>query len=330
MKVLFIGGTGNISTPVSEMAVQRGIDLYHLNRGNRAPITGVKSLVADIDKPAELKSALAGHTWDVVVNWIAYTPDQVQRDIDLFHGKTRQYVFISSASCYQKPPVSPIITESTPLKNPHWQYSRDKIACEDLLVKAFREDNFPMTIVRPSHTYYSVFPITLGGWTEYTAVHRMKKGLPVVVQGDGTSLWTVTHARDFGKAFLGLLAHPQAIGEAYHITSDEALTWNQIYTFLGHAAGVEPQIVHIPTAKIMAYADANGFPSEEGNLWGDKAHCALFDNSKIKRLVPEYVATIPFHEGIKETLAWFEADASRMIVNETTNRFLDELIATYG
>lgn len=330
MKALFIGGTGNISTPVSEMAVNRGIDLYHLNRGNREPIPGVKSLVADITKPKELESALKGHTWDVVVNWIAFNTPDVQRDIELFKGKTKQYIFISSASCYQKPPVSPIITESTPLKNPYWDYSREKIASEEVLVKAFREEDFPITIVRPSHTYYSVFPITLGGWTEYTAVHRMKKGLPVVVQGDGTSLWTVTHARDFAKAFLGLMNHPLAIGEAYHITSDEALTWNQIYTFLAHAAGVEPNIVHIPSQKIIDHAHRNGFPSEEGNLWGDKSHCALFDNSKIKKLVPDYVATIPFSEGIKETLAWFEAKPERMIINETTNRFLTELVKHYG
>ena len=330
MKALFIGGTGNISTPVSEMAVERGIDLYHLNRGNREPIPGVKSLVADINKPKELENVLKGHTWDVVVNWIAFETPDVLRDIELFKGKTKQYIFISSASCYQKPPVSPIITESTPLKNPYWDYSRDKIASEEALIKAFREEEFPVTIVRPSHTYYSVFPITLGGWTEYTAVARMKKGLPVVVQGDGTSLWTVTHARDFAKAFLGLMNHPLAIGEAYHITSDEALTWNQIYTFLAHAAGVEPNIVHIPSQKIIDFADQNGFPSEEGNLWGDKSHCALFDNSKIKKLVPDYVATIPFSVGIKETLAWFEAKPERMIINETTNRFLSELVKKYG
>ncbi|MGR3812190.1 SDR family oxidoreductase [Jiulongibacter sp. NS-SX5] len=329
MKVLFIGGTGNISTPVSELAVAKGIDLYHLNRGQKEPVTGVTSLIGDISKPKELAEVLKGHTWDVVVNWIAFNTADVERDIELFKGKTKQYVFISSASCYQKPPTSPIITESTPLKNPYWDYSREKIASEEVLIKAYREFDFPVTIVRPSHTYYSVFPITLGGWTEYTAVHRMKKGLPVIIQGDGTSLWTVTHARDFAKAFVGLMNHPLAIGEAFHITSDEALTWNQIYTFLAHAAGVEPNIIHIPSAKIIEYADRNGFPSEEGNLWGDKSHCALFDNSKIKKLVPDYVATIPFSEGIKETLAWFEAKPERMIINETTNRFLSELAAKY-
>ena len=330
MKVLFIGGTGNISTPVSELAVNKGIDLYHLNRGNRQPIEGVKSLVCDIENEAESAQILKNHEWDVVVNWIAFTPEQVQRDINLFSGKTQQYVFISSASCYEKPPTNYIITESTPLKNPHWQYSRDKIACEDLLVKAFREQNFPMTIIRPSHTYYSVFPLTLAGWTEYTAVDRMRKGQPIVVQGDGTSLWTVTHARDFAKAFVGMMGHLAAIGEAYHITSDEVLTWNQIYTQLADAAGVKADIVHVPSRKIIQYADDNGFESEEGGLWGDKSHCAIFDNSKIKRLVPDYVATIPFAEGIKETLAWFEADPARMIINPQTNKLLDGLIAKWG
>jgi nucleoside-diphosphate-sugar epimerase len=330
MKVLFIGGTGNISTPVSELAVAKGIDLYHLNRGNRQPIEGVKSLVCDIENEAESAQILKNHEWDVVVNWIAFTPEQVQRDINLFAGITRQYVFISSASCYEKPPTNYIITESTPLKNPHWQYSRDKIACEDLLVKAFREQNFPMTIIRPSHTYYSVFPLTLAGWTEYTAVDRMRKGQPIVVQGDGTSLWTVTHARDFAKAFVGMMGRTAAIGEAYHITSDEVLTWNQIYTQLADAAGVKADIVHVPSRKIIQYADENGFESEEGGLWGDKSHCAIFDNSKIKRLVPDYVATIPFAEGIKETLAWFEADPARMIINSQTNQLLDGLIAKWG
>ena len=330
MKVLFIGGTGNISTPVSEMAIARGTDLYHLNRGNREPILGVKNLVADIENLAETEKVLKSHEWDVVVNWIAYTPEQVQRDIDLFKNKTKQYVFISSASCYEKPPTNYIITESTPLKNPHWQYSRDKIACEDLLVKAYREQNFPMTIIRPSHTYYSVFPLSLGGWTEFNAVDRMRKGQPVVVQGDGTSLWTVTHARDFAKAFLGMMGRPAALGEAYHITSDEVLTWNQIYTQLAKAAGAKAEIVHVPSKKIIEYANENGFESEEGGLWGDKSHCAIFDNSKIKRLVPDYVATIPYAQGIKETIAWFEADPKRMIINPVTNRLLDGLVKKWG
>lgn len=330
MKVLFIGGTGNISTPVSENAVARGIDLYHLNRGRKPGIPGVKSLVADIDDFAEMKEALKGHEWDVVVDWIAFTPTQIERDIQLFQGKTKQFIFISSASCYQKPPNNYIITESTPLKNPHWQYSRDKIACEELLMEAFRSDDFPMTIVRPSHTYYNVFPIPIGGWVEYTAVDRMKKGLPVIVQGDGTSLWTITHARDFAKAFVGLMGHPLSIGEAYHITGDEVLTWNQVFTLLAEAAGVEAKIVHVPSWKIIEYAAQNGFESEEGGLWGDKSHCAIFDNSKIKRLIPDFVATISFAHGIKETLAWFDADPKRKVINPKTNALIDGLVAKWG
>lgn len=330
MKVLFIGGTGNISTPTSEMAVARGIELWHLNRANKPGIEGVQNLVADYSNFAETQKVLQGHSWDVVVNWIAYTPAQIENDLALFSNNCKQYIFISSASAYSKPPQHPIITESTVLKNPHWQYSRDKIACEELLVRAYRERDFPMTIVRPSHTYYSVFPLTLAGWTEYTAVDRMKKGLPIVVQGDGTSLWTVTHAYDFAKGFLGLLGHTLAIGEAFHITSDEALTWNQIYQQLAAAAGCEAQIVHVPTKNIIDYARAIGYEDQEGGLWGDKSHCALFDNSKIKRFVPDYVATIPFAQGIKQTLAWFEAEPTRMYVNPETNRFLDGLIEKFS
>jgi nucleoside-diphosphate-sugar epimerase len=330
MKILFIGGTGNISTPVSQLVLSRGIDLYHLNRGTNTTIDGVKTIVANYSQPAQLKAVLQNHTWDVVVNWIAYTPAQIAQDIALFSGKCAQYVFISSASAYSKPPANYLITESTPLKNPHWQYSRDKIACEELLVKAYREQNFPITIVRPSHTYYSVFPLSLAGWTEYTAVDRIKKGLPIVVQGDGTSLWTVTHAYDFAKGFLGLLGHAQAIGEAFHITSDEALSWNQIYQQLAAAAGCQANIVHITSQQIINYARATGYEDQEGGLLGDKSHCALFDNTKIKRYVPDYVATIPFAEGIKQTLAWFEAVPSRMFINPATNRFLDGLIERYA
>lgn len=330
MKILFIGGTGNISTPVSELAISRGIDLYHLNRGKKPGIEGVKSLVADIEDAEETEAALKGHEWDVVVDWIAFTPAQIQRDIQLFQGKTKQFIFISSASCYQKPPTNYIITESTPLKNPHWQYSRDKITCEEILTKAFREQNFPMTIVRPSHTYYNVFPIPIGGWVEYTAVDRMKKGLPVIVQGDGTSLWTVTHARDFAKAFVGLMGHPLSIGEAYHITGDEVLTWNQIFESIAEAAGVKAKIVHVPSWKIIEYANQQGYESEEGGLWGDKSHCAIFDNTKIKRLVPDFVATIPFAHGIKETLAWFEADPRRMVINPRTNALIDGLVEKWA
>ncbi len=330
MKVLFIGGTGNISTPLSHLAVSRGIDLYLLNRGNRTPIPGVKILKADINEPKQVSEVLKNHVWDVVVNWIAYTPDDIQRDAAIFENSASQYIFISSASAYQKPPVNPVITESTPLRNPVWQYSRDKIACEDLLVKLYRERGFPMTIVRPSHTYYSVIPVSLGGWEEFTVIDRMRKGLPVVVHGDGTSLWTMTHADDFAKAFLGLMNNPRAIGESFHITSDEVLTWNQIYEMVARAAGGVAKMVHIPSDVIADFADKNNYPSVRGTLLGDKSHSAIFDNSKIRRFVPGFVATIPFAEGIRRTIEWFDAVPARKVVNDLTNRFLDELIQTYN
>ena len=330
MKVLFIGGTGNISSSVSQLAIDKGIDLYHLNRGNRPSVEGVKEIISDIRNVEQTMKVLANHEWDVVVNWIAFTPEDVSRDVELFEGKVGQYIFISSASVYQKPPLNLFITESTPLKNPYWQYSRDKIACEDLLTNLYRERDFPMTIVRPSHTYNTVIPVTLGGWEEYTVVDRIRKGLPIVVQGDGTSLWTETHADDFAKGFVGLLGNQHAIGEAFQITSDEVLSWNQIYQSLANAAGCEAKIVHISSETICDYADNHNFPSERGNLLGDKSHCAIFDNSKIKRFVPDYLATIPFSFGIKRTLDWFEADPSRMIVKAETNRFLEELINKYG
>ena len=198
MKVLFIGGTGNISTSVSRLAIQRGIDLYVLNRGQRkADIPGVKTITADIHQPAAAAAQLAGQTWDVVVNWIAFTLEDVKNDLELFYGKTRQYIFISSASVYQKPPTHPVITESTPLYNPYWKYSQDKIACEEFLMQAYREQDFPVTILRPSHTYDTVLPTSVGGWTDFGLVQRMRRGEKVIVHGDGTSLWVLTHAEDF-------------------------------------------------------------------------------------------------------------------------------------
>ncbi len=329
MKALFIGGTGNISSSVSLLAMQKGIDLYHLNRGNRIPLKGVNNLIADIHDINASKKILAGHKWDVVVNWIAFTPEDILGDLRLFEGKTGQYIFISSASVYQKPPLSHIITEETPAQNPFWDYAQNKIACEELLLKLYRERNFPATIVRPSHTYNTVIPVTLGGWEEYTVVDRMKKGLPIVVQDDGTSLWTLTHALDFAKGFTGLMSNPLSIGEIFHITSDEVLTWNQVYTAVADAAGYEAKIVHIPSEYIADFADQHNYPSKRGTLLGDKAYSATFDNSKIKKLLPDFKAVIPFSEGIKQTLAWFHAKPARMIVKEETNNFLDGLIDSY-
>ncbi len=325
MRVLFIGGTGTISSACSQLAVERGIDLYLLNRGltSERPIpTGVTLLTGDIRDPASVQAALGKREFDVVVDWVAYTPDHVETDIALFRGRTQQYVFISTASAYHKPVQSLPITESTPLHNPYWQYSRDKIACEERLLRAYREDGFPVTIVRPAHTYDRTRLPFRGRWT---IVERMRKGLPVVVHGDGTSLWVLTHHRDFAKGFVGLLGNAQAIGETYHITADEVLTWDQIFRILARAAGVdEPQLVHVPAELI------NAFDSDWGaGLLGDKTHGVIFDNSKIKRLVPDFAATIPFNRGAEEIIAWFETDPALQVIDEAHNRLLDEIISRY-
>jgi nucleoside-diphosphate-sugar epimerase len=325
MKVLFIGGTGNISTSVSKLCVNKGIDLYLLNRGKRkVEIAGAKIISGDISNISEMKSVLEKESWDAVVNWIAFEEKDILRDYELFGGKTKQYIFISSASCYQKPPTHPVITESTPLKNPYWQYSRNKIACEDRLNQLFRDKDFPITIVRPSHTYDTVIPVAFGGWTEYTIIDMMKRGKKVIVHGDGTSLWTITHAEDFAKGFVGLIGHQQAIGNAFHITTDEILTWNQIYEAVANAADVEPNIVHIPSDFIANFSE-----DLKGGLLGDKSHSVVFDNSKIKTFVPDFKCTIPFKEGIKRTIKWFEADPARMVVNPATNLLMDKIIGKY-
>lgn len=323
MKVLFIGGTGTISTAVSRLAIEKGIELYHLNRGQRAtPVDGVKTLIGDIHQPESLQKALEGQQFDVVVDWIAFKPEDIERDLALFRGKVKQFIFISSASAYQKPVNNHIITESTPLYNPFWEYSRNKIACEDMLMAAYREDGFPMTIVRPSHTYDFNLPLSIG--SGYTVPDRMKKGLPVVVHGDGTSLWVVTHSEDFARGFIGLLGNLQAIGHAFHITTDEVLTWNQIYETLADALGVKANIVHISSDFI-----AQVVPNVAPGLIGDKAHSVVFDNSKIKAFVPEFKAVIPFREGVRRTLAWLEADANRLKINDTVNEEMDKILAAY-
>jgi nucleoside-diphosphate-sugar epimerase len=324
MKVLFIGGTGIISTEVSRLAVAKGIDLYHLNRGQRkAPPSGVKSLVADIHQPESLRAALAGQQFDVVVDWIAFTPEDIERDLALFGGRVKQFIFISSASAYQTPPSHPVITESTPLYNPYWEYSRNKIACEEMLIHAYRNDGFPVTIVRPSHTYDTNLPTAVGGGN--TVVDRMKKGQPVIIHGDGSSLWVVTHSEDFGRGFLGLMGNEQALGHAFHITTDEVLTWNQIYEIMADALGVEANIVHIATDFI-----AKVEPQLVPGLIGDKSWSVIFDNSKIKTFVPGFQATIPFREGVRRALAWFDADEKRRQVNPEANAEMDRILAAYA
>lgn len=325
MKVLFIGGTGNISVAVSRLLVQRGEELYLLNRGTQPhSIDGAHSLIADINNPDQVNAALGNHHFDVVVNWIAYHIDEVERDIALFRGRCNQYIFIGTASSYQKPPTHPIITESTPLINPFWRYSQNKIDCEERLVRAYREESFPITLVRPSHTYDTRIPVAVGNWASYLIPQRMIEGKPVIVHGDGTSLWTLTHSDDFAKGFVGLVGNPHTIGHDFHITSDFVLTWNQVYEQIGDALGVKPKIVHIPSDFINQIDPQTG-----AGLLGDKAHSAIFDNSKIKRFVPDFVATIPFHIGIRRTLAWFQADPARMQVSEQDHAAIDQILTAY-
>jgi nucleoside-diphosphate-sugar epimerase len=323
MKVLFIGGTGKISSACSALAVERGIDLYFLNRGqtDRPVPAGVTVLTGDIRNPESAKAALGDHHFDAVVNWIVFTPDQIETDLALFRGRTGQYVFISSASAYQTPPAHLPVTESTPLDNPYWAYSQAKIACEERLMRAYREEKFPITIVRPSHTYDRTMLPFQGGWTH---IHRMRQGKPVIVHGDGTSLWTLTHHRDFAKGFVPLLGNSHAIGDSFHITSDEVLNWNQIAEILAQAAGVEAKIVHMASDYINAWDARWG-----AGLLGDKAASMVFDNTKIKRLVPDFACTIPFSHGAREVIAWFDADPARQVVDEALDALQDRMIAAY-
>ena len=323
MKVLFIGGTGIISSACSDLALQRGIDLHLLNRGKsiRPEPAGAKLLKGDIREPSSARQAIANLEFDAVVDWIVFTPDQLQADLDLFRGRTGQYIFISSASAYQTPPNFLPVTESTPLFNPYWEYSRNKIACEELLMKAYRESSFPMTVVRPSHTYDRTLLPFDGG---YTVLARMKAGKKVVVHGDGTSLWTMTHHKDFAVGLVGLLANPHAIGETFHITSDEWLSWNQIFRYVAYAAGVEPHLVHVPSDLIAAFD-----PDWGAGLLGDKSHSMIFDNSKIRRVVPDFHPVIPFWQGAQEIVAWYESNPSRQVVNPRMDEMEDRIIAAY-
>ncbi|MFJ6157609.1 SDR family oxidoreductase [Pseudarthrobacter sp. NPDC092184] len=320
--ILFIGGTGVISTAAAERAVALGHRLTILNRGRSTkPVPdGAEILTADVRDASAVRAVLAGREFDAVADFITFTPDQAKASLDLFAGRTGQYVFISSASAYQKPPTRLPIRESTPLKNPFWQYSRDKISCEELFYQAYREQDFPLTVVRPSHTYDRTKIAMVGGWTD---IHRMRTGLPVMVHGDGTSLWTLTHSQDFAKAFVGLLGRPQAVGESFTITSDEYLPWNQIYQLFARAAGVpEPELVHVASETIAAHSAELG-----ANLLGDRSHSVVFDNTKIKSLVPGYRATIPFADGAREIVQWFDANPELQTVDQGYMALTDRLTA---
>jgi nucleoside-diphosphate-sugar epimerase len=322
LRVLFIGGTGMISSACSARAVEAGIDLTVVNRGNTMirPLPPVAEVLpGDIRDPESVRAALGDRDFDVVVDFVAFVPEHIRTDLALFTGRTGQYVFISSASAYQTPPARLPVIESTPLRNPEWQYSRDKIACEDLLVAAYRDSGFPATIVRPSHTYDRTAVPLLGHWTD---VERMRRGKPVVIPGDGTSLWTLTHHTDFAKAFVGLLGNPQAIGDSFHITSDEALTWRQVYQAMATAAGVEAELVPVASRTIAA-----AVPDLGPGLLGDKAHSMVFDNQKVRALVPDYRATIPFATGAREIVEWHDADPARRTVDAALDTTFDALVA---
>jgi nucleoside-diphosphate-sugar epimerase len=324
-KVLFIGGTGRPSWSCVEGAIRKGFDVHVLNRGQndaRPVPAGAHFLKGNAREPETVRTAVQGMEFDVVVNFVAFTAEDVAFDLDLFRGRTGQYMFISSASAYQTPPARLPILESTPLQNPIWAYSQNKIKAEDTLVHAYREEDYPVTIVRPSHTYDKGVVPMIGGWT---SIARMRTGREVVVHGDGSSLWTLTHARDFAKGVVGLLANPRAYGESFHITSDDAPCWNNIVLTLARDAGVpEPKLVHVPSDAIAAvdkdWGDA---------LLGDMAHSLVFDNSKIRRLVPDFVCTTSFAEGARETMAWFDAHPERQVSDPAKDRTMDWLIDAY-
>jgi nucleoside-diphosphate-sugar epimerase len=329
MKALFIGGTGTISTEISKKLAREGHDLYLINRGKRNHLLAsfdINYLTCDINDEDKVAQLIDEHEFDVVVDFIAFVPHQLERDYRLFRGKTKQFIFISSASAYQKPLSDYRIDEGTPLSNPYWQYSRDKIACEEYLTKLYREEGFPITIVRPSHTYCERrIPVGLyGNKSSWAVASRMLRGKQVIVHGDGTSLWTMTQSRDFAVAFTGLMGNIHAIGEAVNITSDESLTWNQIYQALANALGVEYKPYYVAST-FLDKASNNDYFSP---LIGDKANTVVFDNAKIKRLVPEFNATIRFDQGVKETVEYILSHPELQEEDPEFDAWCDKLIAT--
>ncbi|MDR2474404.1 MAG: SDR family oxidoreductase [Bacteroidales bacterium] len=325
MKILFIGGTGTISTAISQKLIAEGHTLYLVNRGNNALPTGAIPLLADINDEQQVASLIASLSFDAVADFIAFTPMHLERDYRLFKGKTQQFVFISSASAYQKPLSDYRITEGTPLANPYWAYSREKIACEEYLMQLYRNEAFPITIVRPSHTYCErSAPLGVhGNKGSWQVLKRMLDGKPVIIHGDGTSLWTMTHCRDFAKAFIGLLGNIHAIGEAVQITSDETLTWNQIYESIARSLNVKMKAIHVSSEFLAACSEYDLL----GGLIGDKANSVMFDNSKLKRLVPDFVATIRFDRGIKETVDYILSHPKCQTPDEEFDIWCDRVVS---
>ncbi len=325
MRILFVGGTGIISSACSRRAVELGHEVYLLCRGQspRGVPDGARVIKADVRDLESARRALGDLNFDSVADFIAFETSHIETALRLFEGRTRQYVFISSASAYKKPVDHWPITEATPLHNPFWEYSRNKIACEERLLQAYRQQGFPMTVVRPSHTYDRTLLPFDPHQSGYTVLRRMLSGKPIVVHGDGTSLWVLTHHRDFARGFVGLLGHPKAIGEAFHITSDEVLTWNQIFTIVGNVAGVEPKLVHVASEVIAKHHPAWG-----AGLLGDKAHSVIFDNTKLRGLVPDYVATIPFHQGAEEIVRFYADNPRFEPYRPDVDELMDRLAAS--
>lgn len=328
MKALFIGGTGTISSAVSRLAVQNGVELTLLNRGRRPARVpqGAELLTVDIHDEEKAAQVLNGRTFDVVADFIAFRPADVERDIRLFSGKTGQYIFISSASAYQKPAANFRITESTPLCNPYWRYSREKIACEEVLTEAYRGAGFPVTIVRPSHTYgEESVPVCIHGKNgSWQVLERILGGKPVIVHGDGLSLWTFTHNTDFARAFVGLMGNPHAIGEAVHITGDEVITWNAAFAAIGRALGVAPNLVHISSDFLAACN-----PELLGSLLGDKANSVVFDNTKIKMLVPGFCARVRFDQGVRQSVEYVTSHPECRVPDPDFDAWCDRVIAAH-
>ncbi|MBP3427024.1 MAG: SDR family oxidoreductase [Clostridia bacterium] len=328
MKALFIGGTGTISMAITrQLASNPDWELYLLNRGTRAQELpeNVKTITADIGDEAAAAKALNGMSFDCVCDFIGFVPAQLERDYRLFAGKTKQFMYISSASAYQKPLANYLITESTPLANPHWEYSRNKIACEDFLMRMYRENGFPVTIIRPSHTY-DERNVPLGAHGDngsWQVIKRIMEGKPVIIHGDGTTLWTVTHNTDFAKAFIGLMGNVHAIGEAFHITSDESVTWNQIYAIIADELGCELKPYYVPSD----FLHAVGKYDFEGGLIGDKANTVVFDNSKVKRAVPGFTCTIRADQGLRRCVRHMLVTPALQKEDPEFDAFTDKVIA---
>lgn len=329
MKILIIGGTGTISSAITRQLAAAGHDLWLLNRGTRKDEVpaNVRQVIADINDEQQVKQLLGDNCFDAVCEFIGFVTQQVERDIRLFSGRTRQYVYISSASAYNKPARSHIITEGTTLANPHWQYSRDKIACEEMLLKAYREQGFPVTIVRPSHTYCErSVPVSIHGPKgSWQVLKRMLEGKPVLVHGDGSSLWTLTWNEDFARGFIGLLGNPKAIGEAFQITSDETLTWNQVYKCIAKALGVPFRPYHVASSFLAAVCPKDY--DLEGNLLGDKAVTVEFDCTKLKRAVPGFCATTRFDEGVRRCVAYLLSHPELQVEDPEFDAWCDQVIA---